>query len=449
MNIADYLKNDITQYPNWINKILLKLNIFGSLSYGFGYNQFRKNMDLIDSQQKLLNCVNFAIKYVPYYHDKYGNEPISSINEFRQQFGFIDKEEVMKHWSAFQSTRSKSHKFMTGTTGGTSGKPLHLVFPQNRYVTELPFIHRAWNNTGWKYHTRGVIRNHSLNIKEIYRINPITKEFIFDGFRISEPKYLFQIYTQLKKNNIQYIQAYPSSAYQLASFIKKEKLDHTFIKCFLCSSENVYDYQYKLIEKEMNIQLYSLYGHSEKLIMGGLKKGTHFYEIEPAYGYFELIDKEGKVITQPGIMGEMVGTTFYNHFMPLIRYRTGDYAMYATNKQDSLLLECIQGRWNGDKIYLNDGTFITTTALNLHSDIYTVIAGLQYIQKTEGELEVLIIKTDQYKTTHEKKILEQFTEKTNQKLIIRINYVDNLVKEPNGKFLLLKSEIKNKNEYKD
>lgn len=442
MNIADYIKNEIPHNPNWMNWLLLKCNVFGPLAYGFAYNKFRKEIASVDSTKMLLDSVNFAIKNVPHYREKYKNIYISSVEEFRDKIGFIDKNEVMDFEEDFLSDSLDYSKCMVGTTGGTSGKPLKLVLPKNRYIKELSFVHKTWSNVGWKYHPRGVIRNHLLKSNKIYQINPITKEFIFDGFKIADEVYLFRIYEILKKHKIHFVQAYPSAAYQLAVFMKKYSLDHSFFTAFLCSSENIYDYQYQLIERELNITLYSIYGHSEKLIMGGFEKGSHNYYIEPGYGYFELVDSTGKVIVQPGVLGEMVGTTFYNHYMPLVRYRTGDYAMYSDEDSNLHLLKSIQGRWDGDRIYLNDDSFVTTTALNLHSDIYTVIAGLQYIQDEKGVLTILVVKTEYYTVEYEMKLLKQISQKTANKLSVKIEYVKNLQKEPNGKFLLLKSNIK-------
>jgi phenylacetate-CoA ligase len=31
-----------------------------------------------------------------------------------------------------------------GTTGGTSGKPLKLIVPKNRYVVEMATMHTLW-----------------------------------------------------------------------------------------------------------------------------------------------------------------------------------------------------------------------------------------------------------------------------------------------------------------
>lgn len=184
MNIADYLKTEISRWPKWLNHILLKCNILGTYAYGPGYLKALKNINHINPEKELLKMTNYAIKHVPYYRNRYGHLELHNMDEFRREIGFIDKTEVMEHWDDFLVDNINWDECQTGTTGGTSGKPLKLVVPKNRYAIELAFMHRIWFKSGWKYHTRGVIRNHNLNGKD-YVINPVTKEVIFDAFRIS------------------------------------------------------------------------------------------------------------------------------------------------------------------------------------------------------------------------------------------------------------------------
>jgi hypothetical protein len=59
-------------------------------------------------------------------------------------------------------------KTVEGTTGGTSGKPLRLLIPKNRYIVELNTMNSMWKNVGWKGEIRGVIRNKQLINNQIF-----------------------------------------------------------------------------------------------------------------------------------------------------------------------------------------------------------------------------------------------------------------------------------------
>jgi phenylacetate-CoA ligase len=136
--------------------------------------------------------------------------------------------------------------------------------------------------------------------------------------------------------------------------------------------------------------------------------------------------------------------------MIFLRYRTGDYAEYVGDHCSACgrkgpIIRNIQGRWGGKKLFNGDGTYITTTALNLHSDLYSFINGLQYLQQRKGEVKVLIVKSPAYRSEHEKALYRHFGERFAPTTIIRIEYVDKLLRHPNGKFVQVISSVNNPN----
>ena len=442
MGIADFIKTKLPYWPNWFNYFLLRLNVLGGLVYGRTYNMILMSIDKGDPEKKLLDIVNFAICNVPYYRKKYGTLQIHSLSDFEQKIGFIDKEEVMAHWDDFLVDNIDWTKAHTGTTGGTSGKPLKLVEPLNRYAHSLAFTHKQWMWFGWRYDARGVFRNHHISKDRDYIISPILKEIIFDPFRMDAP-YASRCWKALKKYHIRFVHAYPSSFYQFCKLCVQQGLKLDFIRVAFLASEGVTEEQ-RVFFDEIGIAIYSFYGHSEKLILAGNSPESALYYIEENYGYCELVDNEGRVIKDNGVTGEMVGTTFCNKLFPLIRYKTGDYSRYAhcTNtKYGVRCLDGVQGRWDRSLIYKADGTYVNTATLNLHSHLYSHIDGLQYIQEEVGRLIVCIIKNERYTSADEQAILTHYVKAMGSKDAVEIRYVDKLIFQTNGKFLQLVSKI--------
>lgn len=429
--------------------ILCKLNVVYPALLGFGFFKYKRdrlkaNYTKFDASKEVLDIVNNAIKDVPYYKEKYKHQ-INSIQEFEEKIDFIDKDTVMLHWNNFQSSKTKPSNIVSGTTGGTSGKPLKLNIPKNRYVFELSTIYDMWGRVGWNGHIRAVLRNAKLNDNEPFRVDPIKREFIFDGFRTNDA-YYFTVYNTIKKYGIKFLHAYPSSAYQFSLFLKRNNLDTSIFKAFLCGSEGLLKQQKALIEDDLGIKVYHWYGHSEKLILGGICAHNDAFHLEPTYGYFELIDENGAVIDTPNVIGEIVGTTLHNPFMPLIRYKTGDYAEYSGNYCDKCsrelpLITNVQGRWDKNKVYLKDKTYTTITALNLHSDLYHHINGLQYLQREIGVLEVYLIKDVTFNEKVEIQFINFFKSVLGDNCDFNLNYVSEIKREENGKFLPLKQYI--------
>lgn len=429
---------------------IIKGNILYPYIIGIGYlnyryNRIKRNYYRFDVEKEVVNFVNNVISSVPYYKKIYNNLKITSITDLSTKIGFIDKDIVMNNWEDFQLPGEYKNKIVSGFTGGTSGKPLKLTLPKKRFISELATMYTMWKNIGWHGQTRAVIRNLHLSENQVFKVNLLKKEVIFDGFRNSK-EYYYQIFHILKRYNIHFIHAYPSSAYQFSIFLKKEKLDVSFIRGFLCGSEALLPEQKELIQNQLGIKIYHWYGHSEKLVLGGYCKHNQIIHIEPTYGYFELINENGEQINEIGKVGEIVGTTLNNPYMPFIRYRTGDYAEYAGDycpecNRHLPLLKNLQGRWDRNKIFLKDGSFITTTALNLHSDLLSSIDGIQYIQNDIGKLVVLIIKNNNFSESDYQALINHYKTALGRSNELEIKFVESLQKLPNGKFVNLISKL--------
>lgn len=434
MNLADYIKNQLPYWPNWINLFLLRLNFAGKYSYGFSYVRFKKRIETIQPERMLLDLVNYAIKHVPYYRNRYAHCSINSVDDFEKKIKYIDKDEVMAHWDEFLSDEIDMTKISVGTTGGTSGKSLKLIQPQTRYVWELAFMHGIWHKCGWNYNTRAVIRNHHLNGRT-FLINPLTKEVIFDAFNTSD-KYYQVIYKVIRSLHIQYVHSYPSTAFQFCKKCLELGLDLSHIKAFICGSEGITDVQ-NYFFKSHNITICTWYGHSEKLILAGRDTDSHEFIPIREYGFVETLPLgiEGE--------GELVGTTFYNYAFPLIRYKTGDHAHFLHDIQGNLILKHIVGRWDKSVIYKCDGTYTSLTALNLHNNFLEHVDGIQYIQEKVGFLKILVIKNKLYTMDDEKFIKQHVGKAMGGWQYVTVEYTDKLIFQPNGKFLPLISMITN------
>lgn len=444
MGVADYIKNRLPQYPNWINGTLLKCNCLHDSIYGREMMRFKSSIPSINPETKLLEIVNYSIQKVPYYRKRYGGLTINSISEFKEKIGFIDKNEVMNNWSEFVAEDIDMTKCIDATTSGTSGRPLRFLMPQNRYIAEMAFVTKIWQRSGWNYNCRANIRTVKFSANRDFIINPISKELQFELFRMSD-KYAQVICDTMRQYKSDTIYSYPSAAYQFLKICQRLNLDVSFIKYALLTSEKVTAEQYRFISDELGIVISSFYGHSEKLIMAGMIDANR-YTIEPGYGYAELIGEDGQDVNVKGEIGELTGTTFYNRFMPLIRYKTGDMAAFEKYDYDcdgikKMFLETIIGRRDKSVIYRYDGTTISDASLTLHDDFYNHIDGLQFVQTQKGYLDVLIIKNDKYTDGDEAYYKQHISKAMLGEEYVTFKYVDKLIFLPNGKFLPIMSNF--------
>ncbi|TYB74192.1 hypothetical protein ES676_08395 [Bizionia saleffrena] len=446
-NVKRYIYENIKNIlPNSVNNIIVGNNNYAPFIYGKDYvkhlNYLNTRTDKRDTEVLLLNTVNNAIKNVPYYRRLYKGKDINSIEMFKDTFEPIDKNIVLNNFDDFISDKIKLEDYDYVTTSGTSGVPLKMYLPKNRFSIEISTLHHYWSKIGYDFSKRGVIRMGQFAKNKRLEINPISKEYIFDGFRLND-NYLLEIYQCLKKYKIEFLHGYPSNLYFFGKFLIKHNLDYSFIKGMFSSSEQVSPHMYSFFNKILGIPFVDFYGHTEKLIFAATNGVSSDYYVDSRYGYTEILNSQNNATVE----GELVGTTLNNQGMPLIRYKSGDEAILSQKtsvddiKFGNLVLKGIKGRLSSSKIFYKNGDYVTATALVLHGDIYEKIDGLQYFQKEKGKLDVRIVKNESFRNETEQELKSVFDEKFNSNIDYKLVYVKELEKKENGKLLLLISKI--------
>src|SRR5262249_578594 len=134
----------------------------------------------------------------------------------------------------------------------------------------------------------------------------------------------------------------------------------------LLTSENVYDFQLDLFRKVFACPIINHYGHSERVLMAVSLANDDRLHFLPLYGYPELLDSNAMPITEPGRLGEIVGTPFDNAAMPFVRYRTGDLGMWdevpTLQGKVRLVMRRIEGRLQ-EFVVCRDARLVSITTL--------------------------------------------------------------------------------------
>jgi phenylacetate-CoA ligase len=173
-----------------------------------------------------------------------------------------------------------------------------------------------------------------------------------------------------------------------AKFLKESQRPFPPVKGILCASENLYDYQKKLLQEIFNARVYSHYGHYEMAALAGFCEHEDTYHVLPQYGYVELIGADNRPMTTPGAVEEIVATSFIMHATPFIRYKTGDLAKLkgwgcSSCGRPYQIWEAIEGRLQEFIVTAND-RHISMTAMNMHDNIFDHIKQFQFYQDTRG-----------------------------------------------------------------
>lgn len=428
--------------PIWLNKLLLKLNAWPFFVFGRKYKIFFSDFEKF-SERDFIDFFNKNTLGNEFYNKRYNHSvEIKTLSQFKENVPFIDKDIVLSGIDILVASDMSGADVCT--TGGTSGKPLKIYLPKSRFANEFGALHALWSKIGYNFSIRAVVRNEKLHERD-FLINPITKEFIFDGFR-TDKAYLRIIYNVMREYQIPFYHGYTSNAERFISFILDQNLDYSFLKGVITSSENFYYHQKILFKKLVGVKHMNFFGHSEKLILGGWCEAGNCYHFYNSYGYAELIDENGADVSEDGKIGELVGSTNYNGYMPLFRYKTGDFARKAPDVCPccgfvGLSAYEIFGRWKGDRIYNKNGSYVTTTALNLHSEIYEYIEALQYYQPEKGVLQIRVVPSSMYSQVIERELISTVSEKLDLDSVVNVVLLSEIDKTQNGKYSLLISDV--------
>ena len=211
--------------------------------------------------------------------------------------------------------------------------------------------------------------------------NTIHNEFIINTYK-SVKSFKNEFMSLLKSRDIKYIHGYPSAVY---SFLKdfeeitdeKEKvlLRSSIRACFL-ASEFPTPLIKQYLEGYWNMECLSWYGHSEMCILASDNENRNRYVPYNTYGYTEVVKDQ------------LIGTSYYNFDMPLIRYDTGDKVSAKYTKEGLLKYFTITIGRVGDFILDNDGAKISLTALifGRHHRAFDFVDFIQVKQDKESKL---------------------------------------------------------------
>ena len=136
-----------------------------------------------------------------------------------------------------------------------------------------------------------------------------------------------KLITMMEDFGVTAIACTPSYLLHIAEVVKEEGiLDKLKLRAAICGAEPWTENMRHMIEEELHIKAFDIYGLSEVMGPGvacdcEYHKGLHVHD---DHFYPEIIDPETLEPVGEGVTGELVFTTLTKEGLPLIRYRTKD-----------------------------------------------------------------------------------------------------------------------------
>jgi len=401
-------------------------------------------------EQRLRKVLRFAVDQVPAY--QHLRQIVERLEPFEtlKAFPLVDKDTLQANLANYLSRDFNRMPHYEVTTGGTGGNQLRFFVDDSSQAVETAFVHRCWARVGYtprckKATFRGVGFSKSAN-GLFWQHNPVYNELQFSPFHMSETN-LASYVQHLAKYCPQYLHGYPSAIDIFAEYVLRHGLQDALpqIKAAFLVSEGVTTDQRDRIEAAFRTRVFSFYGHSERVIFGGECERNSTYHQFPDYGYLEVIGENGLPCRSEGDRGELVGTGFLCRCMPLIRYRTGDYATLlepdceCDRKWDRFT--DIEGRWKQDMLVGRTGARISLAALNMHGPMFANVRRYQYYQDTAGECIIKMMVTDYFTENQSTCIRRAYEDKAGSEINFSVEIVDDMPLTERGKFKRLDARL--------
>jgi len=399
--------------------------------------------------EELKRIIAHTANNVPYYTEvfqklKLSPDDINSVEDLTK-LPILTKEEVRVNCERLRAKNCRRRDIIIDHTSGTTGKALELAFSKESYQKEqaLVWFHRSWGGVKYKDKTATFAGHMVVDIdrkKPPFWVNNLyEKQVIFSSYHMTKDnlKYYAQ---KLLRFQPQLIWGYPSSIYLMAIFLEKEDITEIKPKAVFTSSETLLDFQREKIEKTFQTKVFNYYGNSEMVpkILECEKGGLH---VQRQFGIVEFLDGNNQPVGY-GQEGKMVCTGLCNYAMPLIRYDIADVAIPVDNEctcgRQGPLVEKIVGRVD-DYIVTRDGRLIGRLG-HIFKETKNVEEA-QIIQEDRNTLLLKIVRRPEYSDRDTQKIISRTENRVGHEMRIKVEFVDNIPKLPNGKFRFVISKV--------
>lgn len=402
-------------------------------------------------ERKLVEMVRHAARNTAFWRERFAALGMTP-EDFRTRedlarLPFVDRETLRDNVEAMVPDGQDRGALKYASTGGSSGIPVGFYRHATRtYPTEMAFVtrFRTWaglsdtsreaicaGSTGQEDGKRTVwsrdLRRNTLAISS----DDLTR----DNFRWMLPL--------LREYKPEIFRGYPSAVSAFASLLL-EAGERLPVRAVITSSETLYDAQRSRIHEAFAAPVLDLYGHSERVICAAQCPAGEGYHVFSEYGVLELIDAEGRPVTEEGAAGEVVGTTLLHDYFPLIRYRTGDRALYTARRCSCglpfPLIKQPDGRLQ-ELLVAADGRQISMTSINRHDDLFVAVDQFQFHQKEPGRAVLKVVAGSRFDAAEERRIVSALERHCGDGVALTVERVVDIPKTRIGKHRFLIQEI--------
>lgn len=295
------------------------------------------------------------------------------------------KQDLLNHREEMVDPAVPSRQRLFLTTGGSSGVPVGFYLQKGvSRPKEQAYLEAQWRRRGYRPGEptaviRGAVTSRSASGGISY--HDATRNWLIVSSYHLTPQRLPEYLAVLNRFKPRHLHAYPSAALLLARAMQEVGARFEFaLTSVLCGSEKLDAESQAFLEQHFQAPVYHWYGHSERVVLAGQGTQSNHLYFWPGYGYVEFGEPDADGAR------EVIGTSFHNHVMPMIRYRTGDYVTLPASPAGELPMQEVAAVIGRDYEFLISATGrrISLTAINMHDRVFEGLLAVQFYQDRVG-----------------------------------------------------------------
>ncbi len=378
------------------------------------------------------------------------------------EYPLLAKQDLLVNREAMVNPKLPASQRLYLTTGGSSGVPVGFYLHNGvSRAKELAYLEAQWGRCGYAPGDRvAVIRGGVTSSRVAGGISSYDAArdwLVLSSYHLTEAR-VGEYVRALNGFKPKHLLVYPSAGLMLARLMVQAGMKLEFpLVSVLCGSEKLTPEMRAELEGAFGARVCHWYGHSERVVLagdGGVKEAetmgdggagrmpaalgtgeTPILRFWPGYGFVEF--------GEPNEEGfrEVIGTSFHNLVMPLIRYRTGDYVRVVSDEGAAWpTISAVAGREH-EFLLSGTGRRISLTAMNMHDAIFDGLLTVQFHQAAQGVVELRYVPGAGFKPERETMMRAGVMEKLGDDFTLTLRAVETVEKTSAGKCKWLVSTL--------
>lgn len=378
------------------------------------------------TEELLKNILNYAVANIPYYSQFGGWSALAN-------FPIVNKSIIRNNESLFRSPHLVAKTLTARETSGSTGMPFVLYQDPGKRLRAtadtLFFAHQAHYELGTRlYFSRVWDKKTTRSAWQCFRQNFIQH----DASALSDNALKCLLRQLENDSSTKSVIIFASTLTAMAKYLERNNLTpKSQVQSFIAISEALPSWTKQVIENRFHAPVFSRYSDEELGIMAQQKENSEEFIVNRASFHIELLDLNSDNPVNDGEEGRIVVTDFFNHAMPLIRYDTGDIAIFKPNSNHTLFAK-VSGR-RVDCIFDTQGNLVSPYVINTPMHEYLELQQYQFIQEGEKNYVMFLNLKDGVLFKQEDKMVTMLKSYLGEDAEIQIRYVKEIPVLKSGK----------------